>query len=42
MSLGDKERKVVIKDGKNPDRMEADVDADGYPVNTRYLDNLDD
>ena len=33
--LGHKERELLIKLGKNPDRGESDV-KDGQPVNTEY------
>lgn len=32
--LGAKDRLALRKAGKNPDRTEADVDADNEPINT--------
>jgi hypothetical protein len=32
--LGKKEREAIKACGKNPDRKEADIDANGRPVNT--------
>ncbi|WDK17799.1 hypothetical protein CGRA01v4_09082 [Colletotrichum graminicola] len=37
VALGKKERQVLISRGKNPDRTEADVDADGNPTHTEYV-----
>ncbi len=34
--LGKKERAAVIAVGKNPDRKEGDIDANGNPINTAY------
>jgi hypothetical protein len=35
--LGKKERHAVISCGKNPDRREADVDADDQVTNNLYI-----
>ncbi|KAL1871975.1 hypothetical protein VTK73DRAFT_1805 [Phialemonium thermophilum] len=35
--LGKKERQAVIACGKNPDRLESDLDEDNRPTNTVYL-----
>ncbi|WQF83182.1 hypothetical protein CDEST_08196 [Colletotrichum destructivum] len=37
IALGKKERQALISRGKNPDRTEADVDADGNPLHTEYV-----
>lgn len=37
IALGKKERQALISRGKNPDRTEADVDADGNPMHTEYV-----
>ncbi|KAJ0166790.1 hypothetical protein CTA2_5867 [Colletotrichum tanaceti] len=37
IALGKKERQALISRGKNPDRTEADIDADGNPIHTEYV-----
>ncbi|KAK4649585.1 uncharacterized protein QC761_120310 [Podospora bellae-mahoneyi] len=38
--LGKKEREAVKACGKNPDRKESDLDANGHPINTEFGDSV--
>ena len=40
--LGPKERNAIMAVGRNPDRLESDVNAEGRPVDTMYQDPDDD